>query len=174
MNHPQVTLIAAVSEDGFISRGTGVPWDLPDDRQHFRRSTAGQWLLVGRRTYLEMGGWFRKDQHPLILSSDESFKPSEGLRVGSVKEALLAAATGGATDLVVIGGGPAFAAAMPFASRLNLTVVHDKLGNGVPFPAIQSEAWIQTRSAHHPKNQEHAWSFDFTLWERPSREGPAH
>jgi len=60
-------IIAAVSADGFISRGTGVPWDLPEDRQHFRRLTQGQWLFLGRRTFEEMLGWF-KDHHPVVLT----------------------------------------------------------------------------------------------------------
>ena len=162
----KVTLLAAVSADGFISTGKGVPWHLPADKAHFRARAQGQWLLVGRRTYEEMTGWFHHHR-PLVLSSDPTFQPAPGhQRVASVAEALETARQAGAQELVVIGGGQVYALAMPHATHLDLTLVQDTLGQGVPFPKINANEWKQVANHPHSADAEHERPFSFTEWER--------
>ncbi|MFC5455945.1 dihydrofolate reductase [Prosthecobacter fluviatilis] len=162
---PVLTLIAAVSSDGFISLGRGVPWQLPRDKEHFRRTTAGHWLLIGRRTYEEMHGWFT-DHHPLVLTHSPGYLPREGQSVASVTEAIHAATAGGAKELFVCGGGEAYAAALPFADRLILTHVHDHLGAGVAFPAIKADEWRQTYRRDFPADASHAQALSLATYER--------
>lgn len=144
MAEPVVTLIAAVSVDGFISRGRGVPWDLPEDRAHFRRYTADKWLLLGRITYEEMRGWFR-GHTPLVLTHDSGCKPAPGHRVASVKEAMELAASARQDEIVVCGGAQIYALAMPHATRLIVTRVDERLGSGLPFPGISSSEWLHDK-----------------------------
>ncbi len=144
-----VTLIAAISEDGYISRDKGVPWDMAEDRAHYRSHTAGKWLLLGRTTYEEMlGGWFR-DHTPLVLSRDEQWRPAVGQRVSSARDAVTLAEAAGEEELVVCGGSAAFSQAMPIATQLIITRVHARLGKGVPFPPIDPAVWAVTRSTSH-------------------------
>ena len=164
-SRPVLTLIAAVSADGFISTGQGVPWNLPRDKEHFRRTTRSQWLLLGRRTYEEMIGWF-EDRHPLVLTRDPAFIPSVGETVASVAEALQLAAAHGAKDLFDCGGSGAFAAAMPCADRLILTHVDSTLGSGVPFPSVDPTEWQQTSRQDFPADASHAHALRFATYER--------
>ncbi len=118
-----ISLIAAMDEDRVIgSADRGLPWDLPRDRAHFRASTAGKWVLVGRRTYTEMEGWFG-DRRPVVLTSETGFRPFEaGHRVvHSVVAALELARQNGAPELMVLGGGGVFAATLSWADRILLT-----------------------------------------------------
>jgi dihydrofolate reductase len=167
---PVLTLIAAVSADGFISTGTGVPWHLPRDITHFREVTRGQWLLIGRRTYGEMLGWFH-DHHPLILSRDAGYTPALGQAVPSVPAAIKVAQQAGAGEIFVCGGGGAYAAAMPQAERLIVTHVGTTLGGGVPFPAIAPEDWRITSTTAHPADTDHAFAMAITTYAR--RRGPS-
>lgn len=163
---PRVTLIAVVSADGFISTGRGVPWDLPRDKAHFRAATRGRWLLAGRITYEEMLGWFRADQHPLVLTRDETFTAPVGQAVSSLEEALQEAQAGGAAELMVLGGGGVFAAAMPWADRLTLTHVASHLGGGVPFPAIPPADWEEVAREEHAADAENTIALVFSTYER--------
>jgi dihydrofolate reductase len=133
-------LIAMVSADGFISRGSGVPWDLPGDREHFRVATRGKWLLLGRRTFEEMTGWFR-DHEPLVLTRRPLPPPWNGREVGSAAEAARRAGENGARELWVCGGTAVYDEAMPLAHELVLTMVDDSLGDGAPFPAVSLRHW---------------------------------
>ncbi len=160
-----MTLVAIVSADGFISRGQGVPWNLPRDKEHFRRTTQGQWLLLGRRTYGEMIGWF-EDRHPLVLTRNQAFTPPVGQAVATVEEALRVAGAGGAHELFNCGGGDAFAAAMPCANRLILTHVDSFLGGGAPFPPVNPHEWQITAEATFPPDAANAYGLRFATYER--------
>jgi dihydrofolate reductase len=162
---PVLTLIAAVSADGFISTGKGVPWHLPRDIAHFRSTTSDQWLLIGRSTYLEMLGWF-KNHRPLVLTRDPAFIPPIGQAVSSVAEALQVAEEGGAADLFVCGGGGAYNAAMPWADRLILTHVDCALGSGVPFPAMNPGEWQMTTRQDFSADADHAHGHQIATYQR--------
>lgn len=162
---PRLTLIAVVSADGFISRDRGVPWDLPRDRAHFRAATAGQWLLIGRRTYEEMIGWFR-DHTPLVLTRNESFTPPIGQAVHSMEDAISLATAAQAPDLIVCGGSAAYEAAMPHAERLLITRVETSLGSGIPFPTIDMSTWQLIASVSHPADAENAHAMRFEEYAR--------
>jgi dihydrofolate reductase len=162
---PVVSLIAALSIDGFVSRGRGVPWDLPVDRDHFRACAAGKWLLLGRTTYEEMIGWFR-DHHPLVLSRDPGFRPVVGRRVASVAEARELAAAAGQEELVVCGGAQVYAAALPVADRLILTRVDQRLGGGLAFPAFDEAEWPVRARRRHATDALHLQAFEIRIHER--------
>lgn len=162
---PRLTLIAAVSEDGFISRGQGVPWDLPRDRVHFRAATAGKWLLLGRRTYEEMLGWFR-DHTPLVLTRDPTFVPPIGKAVSSVQQALDLAAKAGVDEIFVCGGSAAYELAFPHADRLLVTQVGTLLGAGVAFPKIESPSWQVVSSVEHAADAGNAFPMSFVEYRR--------
>lgn len=160
-----LTLIAAVSADGFISTGQGMPWHLPRDTAHFRRTTRTQWLLVGRRTHAEMLGWFH-DHHVLVLTHDLNLATTIGTAVSSVTDALSIAAKGGAAELFVCGGGATYAAAMPLADRLILTHVDTVLRGGVPFPPLDLKVWLSLAQQKFPPDDKNAYGMCFTTYER--------
>lgn len=163
---PRVTLVALVSADGFISAGRGVPYDLPRDKARFRAATRGRWLLIGHTTYGEMLGWFQKDHHPLVLTRDKKLTPPLGKAVCSMEEALQEAKNGGAEELMVLGGGPTFAAAMPWADRLLISHVAHDLKAGVPFPAIPAAEWLEVEREEHPADLENPYPLTFSTYER--------
>lgn len=164
-----VSLIAAVSADGYISRKQGVPWSLPRDKRHFRSYTAGKWLLLGVKTFEEMVGWFRSDQEPLVLSRDEKYNPALGQRVLSVPEAIHLAEAAHQPELVVIGGKSVFDAAMPYAHRLIITHVHEALGSGVPFSEFSTDDWEPVSRETHEADADHAQAFEIVVYDRIRR-----
>lgn len=47
-------IIAAVNVDGVIGIDNQIPWRIPEDFQHFRRTTMGNMLLVGYNTFITL------------------------------------------------------------------------------------------------------------------------
>ena len=154
-----VTLIAAHSENRVLAAGGGIPWHLPDDAAHFRRCCEGKWLLAGGRTYAQMRGWFRPGQTPVVVTRDETLTVPGGHAVRSVEAGLALAEENGADDCVVIGGGEIYAAAMPYARVLILTLVRTILAGDVFFPELRPDDWQETWSHHHPADADHAFAF---------------
>lgn len=158
-----LTLIAAMDENRLLADGRGIPWRLPDDVAHFRRYAAGKWLLLGRTTYEEMGGWFHEGQVPLVLSSRCGWDPAVGRLVSSVPHAIALAHAAGKDELVCLGGGETFSAALPYAEKMLLTRVRGRIqpqGHAVYFPAWNPAEWVDVTSWTHPQDEAHDLPFD--------------
>ena len=50
-----VAIVVAVADNGVIGRGNALPWDLPDDLQHFKQTTMGRPIIMGRKTFESIG-----------------------------------------------------------------------------------------------------------------------
>jgi dihydrofolate reductase len=162
----EVTLIAIHSRDGFISQGSGVPWQLPADKAHFRSNTRGKWLLLGRKTYQEMLGWFSPEQQPLVLSHSLTAVIGPGQLVRDLPHALQLAQQSQAKELVVCGGGQCYAAAMPYATQLLLTEVDDLLYEGIPFPCWKANDWQLCAETELLKDELHAYAMKIRSYRR--------
>ena len=156
----EITLIAAVSEDGFIARDGRIPWHLPRDIQHFREYCAGKTLLIGRKTFEQMNGWFQ-DHFPIVVTRRPGYRADPGMAVTSLESAWDVARGRGVDEVVVLGGGEIFAATAGMADRLVLTTVHTRLGEGTPFPVQEFSGWNEiSAQAFRPDN---AHAFGFTI-----------
>lgn len=173
----RIELIAACDQKGVIgtARG-GLPWDLPLDRAHFRRQSGGTCMLLGRRTYQEMRGWFT-NQMPIILTREPGFRADgPGLAVASIGQALAAARSRACPRLLVAGGAEVFAATLPLADRLIITHVqvdwqqeHPGKGDGEDpprFPDIDPSRWRVIRRDPHPADADHPWPLEIRWYQR--------
>jgi dihydrofolate reductase len=166
---PVLTFIAALDENGLIGDEHGIPWRLPRDVAHFREHTHGKWILVGRTTYEEMRGWYREGDTPLVLTSQCGWDPETGRVVSSVPHALALAESAAQAEVVCIGGGQTFAAALPYADRMILTRVHHAFPaaeDAAYFPPWDASAWREVRTENFAHDDEHAQSFTIQWWEK--------
>jgi dihydrofolate reductase len=167
----QVSLIAAMDRDRLMGSQSGhLPWRLPRDAAHFRASTAGKWLLLGRRTYEEMDGWFT-DQTPLVLSHDADYLPQHPFhRVFTrVTAALDFARASHAGEVIVVGGAQIFAATIGMATRLILTRIESRyeVADGVYFPNFKGSAeWRLVHAENWPADEENAVAMRLELYEK--------
>ena len=164
-----LTLIAAMDAHRLLAGDSGIPWHLPWDIAHFRASTQDKWLLLGRRTFGEMRGWFREGHMPLVLSSQCGWDPDIGRVVSSVPHALALAESAGQHQLVCCGGAQTYAAALPYADLLVLTVVHHRFTagtGGVFFPLFDESSWREIESTPVPTDEKHAFAFTIRILEK--------
>lgn len=165
----KITMIAAMDRNRVIGGAAGgLPWRLPRDAQHFRDYTRGKHLLLGRRTYEEMLGWFT-DQTPLVLTHRRDYQPATGRAAHTVDEAVAEAFELGAGELVVCGGGATFAAALPYADELRLTRVDAEVDGGAHFPDHEADhAWETVAEERHEADAENAHAMTFLTLRRVS------
>src|ERR1700710_2664557 len=114
-------MVAAVADNGVIGLDGDIPWQISADLKHFRATTVGNTVLMGRRTYESIG-------HPLpfrtnvVVTRDPDWSADGVFVAHSVKEGIdLAADFDG--DVMVVGGGHVYADAMPLADLQVLTQV---------------------------------------------------
>ena len=138
---PPLALIAAVSRDGVIGKNGKVPWDLPEDRAHFRRSTLGHAVIMGRKTWDETGRPLDGRRNLVVSRAGAvSGRPDEREVVATLDEAIARAR---ATDAApfVIGGAELFRLALPLATRLVLTELTFDADGDTYFPPFDRAAW---------------------------------
>jgi dihydrofolate reductase len=131
----RVTLIAAMDENRLIGTGEGgLPWKgIERDKAHFREFTKGKALLLGRQTFEEMIGWFDVGHRPVVVSREAGYRAESGFPVAaSVEEGIALAEARGEEELVVCGGATIYELALPLATDLVLTIVHERseVGDG--------------------------------------------
>lgn len=169
-----VSLIAALANHRLIGSTSGrIPWSIPRDRAHFRAYTAGKWVLVGRKTYGEMDGWFTT-QTPLILSGDPGFKPRHPAHrlVASPAIAVDLARGNGAVELVICGGASVYAGTIGLANRLVITRIRAEIEVADPvfFPDFeQSDEWKSRYAESWPCDAENPFAMRLEIFERTER-----
>ena len=156
---PVLSLVAAIDENRLLAVGHKIPWHLPRDVAHYRAYTLKKWLLLGRRTYGQMRGWFKEGHYPLVLTRNPDWKPELGRAVTSVEEALRLTSEAEQPELACCGGGKVYEAALPLADLLVLTLIEHKFPGGegaVYFPPWQPENWETVSSIHYEADTENA------------------
>ncbi|WP_224449541.1 dihydrofolate reductase [Haloprofundus salilacus] len=90
----ELALIAAVADNGVIGVDGDMPWHYPEDLQHFKETTTGHPVIMGRRTYESIA---RQLDGPLpgrtnvVLSRGEMDLPEGAVHADSIDAALTAA-----------------------------------------------------------------------------------
>ena len=70
MKNCKLKIIAAVSVDGVIGIDNEIPWRIPEDFQHFRRTTMGKMLLVGYNTYKSLPAKAFEGREYIVITGD--------------------------------------------------------------------------------------------------------
>src|SRR4029079_9381725 len=117
---PALAMIVAIGKNGVIGKAGGLPWNYPDDREHFRKTTQGHAVIMGRRTFEETGQPL-PDRHNIVVSRTREFPP--GVRPPTSLEAALEIAWSLDPIPFVIGGATLFEAAMPRITRAFITEI---------------------------------------------------
>ena len=158
-----VSLVVAMSENHVIGRHGVLPWDLPKDRQYFKRVTLDHTVIMGRKTFEEIKQPLANRRN-VVISRDPAFHPRGVTVVPSLEEALALGAT--EEEVFVIGGGEIFRLALPRADRLYLTLVHARIEGDATFPSFDLATWALEEEEHHPADEKHAYPFTFRRYRR--------
>ena len=160
-----VSLIVAVSSNGVIGRDGGLPWYLPADLKHFKRTTMGHHLIVGRRTWEEVGKPL-PGRTMVVVTRSRRFAP-EGAQVArSVEQALELSAE---DDEPFIGGGSQIyriALARDLVDRIHLTRIHAIVKGDTFFPEIDFGGWELVSEEHHEADEKNEFDYSFLIYER--------
>lgn len=166
----KISMMAAMDENRLIGSGTGIPWHLPRDSEHFREYTADKAMLLGRRTFEEMGGWFTT-QFPIIVTHDIGYRTAEGSPAGyavvtSVEAGIEHARRTGEPELVVAGGAQIYQLALPFADELVLTEVHGNFEGSAYFPEFAGVDWEEVGRDAFAADGENGHAMSFVTYRR--------
>jgi dihydrofolate reductase len=134
----EIVLVAAVTDNGVIGSGNGIPWHIPGEQRRVKDLTMGKPLVMGRRTFESIGRPL-PGRRSIVVTRDPSWS-LDGVTVVTSVEAALAAA-GDVPEVIIFGGGEIYAQTIDRADRLEITHVHLTVDGDTRFPAIDPAVW---------------------------------
>jgi dihydrofolate reductase len=162
---PRIVLVAAVAENGVIGRDGGMPWHLPGDLKHFKRTTLGKPVIMGRRTFDSIGRKPLPGRPNIVLTRDKNFR-ADGVTVAATLDEALQiaeqeAVKANADEIAIIGGSTLYEETLPRADRLYLTEVHASPKGDARFPAFGRAEWreVSRDGPHRGPGEEFGYSF---------------
>lgn len=158
----QITLIAAVAANGAIGLGGKLPWHLSEDLRRFRKLTLGKSILMGRCTFESIGHPL-PGRHNIVVTRKRGFDVQACTVVGSPEEGIHA---GRGEEVMVIGGASLYAALLPKASAVHLTLIHADYPGDVFFPEWPLETWREVYREDRPAGGSFPHAYSFVLLER--------
>lgn len=152
---PTISLIAAVARNGAIGRDNALLWRLPEDLQHFKRTTLGCPVIMGRKTWDSIGRPL-PGRHNIVITHDTQWSAPGATTATGWEQALQAA--GDVAKVFVIGGAQIYALALPHAHELVLTEVDDAPEADTHFPAWDSRNFTEIhRDSHNTSGLHYAF-----------------
>jgi len=139
-----LALIVAVARNGVIGKGGALPWHVSEDLKHFKKTTSGHVIIMGRKTHDSIGRALPKRRNIVVTRQPGAlFAGCETAH--SLAEAIALART---TDdcPFIIGGASLYEEALPLATELHLTSRWGNTGGRVQGPAAQSPHTARTPS----------------------------
>ena len=161
--HADLAIIVAVADNGVIGRDGQLPWRLSADLQRFRQLTMGHALLMGRKTYQSIGRPL-PGRRSIVISRNPDFV-ADGCQVVDCWDTAVAAVPAGQRGFA-IGGRAIFALALPDATRMFWTRVHQRVDGDVFFPEVDWTAWRLEQETRHAADERNEFDYSFRDYTR--------
>ncbi|WP_024794663.1 dihydrofolate reductase [Tomitella biformata] len=135
-------MIWAWSRGGVIGLDDAMPWHLPEDMAHFRATTSGHPVIMGRVTWDSLAPRFRPlpSRRNIVVTRDEHWR-AEGAEVALTPSAAMELV--GDAPSWVMGGAQIYAALLPLADHLEVTEIDADFDGDTRLPPLGPE-WTPT------------------------------
>ena len=164
-----ISIIVAMCENRVIGRDGGMPWHLPGELQYFKKITMAKPVVMGRRTFESIGRPL-PGRANIVISRDTNYAPDGVTVVHTLDDALRIAGeravAGGATEVMVIGGGQIYAETLEKANRVYLTEIHATIDGDTFFPELLTEHWREVSRFSDESGEHSDPRYSFVILER--------
>lgn len=163
----QVSMIVAMAANRTIGKDNRMPWHLPADLKHFRETTLGCPVIMGRKTFESILASLGKPlpgRTNIVITRNAGFSHPGAVTVTSPEAALAAAHRALSSvephaptvseprpaEVFVIGGAEIYAAMLPLARRVVVTEIRHNFDGDAFFPALDPTLWKEAARRPQP------------------------
>ena len=152
----EITLVVAAAENGVIGKDGAIPWRISEDLKRFKALTMGSPIVMGRKTWDSLPKKPLPGRTNIVVTRQADWAAEGAVTAHSLQDAIAKAAD--AEEIFVIGGAEIYAAAMPFATAIELTEVHAAFDGDAVLPPLQGD-WDEAFREGHQTDGGLAYSF---------------
>jgi dihydrofolate reductase len=158
---PHLTIVVALDANNGIGVDNQLPWRLPEDLAHFKRTTMGHPIIMGRKTFDSIGRAL-PNRRNIVITHNRDWQ-HEGVDVVHSLEDALALVKD--VPACIIGGSQIFAEALPLTGRLVVTHIDKVFECDTFFPEIDPRQWKEVaRETRH--SEANGFDYAFVSYER--------
>ncbi len=133
-------IIVAMAPNRAIGFKGEIPWHLPEDLGHFKNTTMGHPVIMGRKTWESLPFKPLKGRKNIVITRNPDYDAPGADVVSSIAEAI--ALCEAAESPFIIGGEQIYREALPLSKKLIITEVDVTPENADAFfPEIDPEIW---------------------------------
>lgn len=137
-----INIIVAVAKNGVIGSNGKIPWNLPDDKAYFKKITSGSIVIMGRRTFEDIG-FPLPNRYNIVVSEHRDFYGENLTTARNLDDALDVACIYGRKndidEIFLCGGEKIYTQGLKFAQRLYITQIDDEYEGDTFFPKFSTD-----------------------------------
>lgn len=164
-----LALICAMAENRTIGRNNRLPWKLPEDLKYFKRTTMGNSIIMGRKTWESIGRPL-PGRTNIVISRDSNYEAEKAKVVNSLGAAITLAenlaAIDGSKEAFIIGGAGLYKEALPLADRFHLTRVHAQVEGDTFLAEFNEDEWREVSRKYFKKSDTNPYNYTICLLQR--------
>ena len=158
------TIVVAMDRMNGIGADNDLLWHLPADMKHFKETTTGGTVIMGRKTYESIGRALPGRENIVVTRTPFA---AEGITCATSLEEAYEAAT--RDNVYILGGGQIYAQAINDMDKLIVTHVDAEFPHAtVFFPQISCEEWSEISRDHHDADEKNKYGFDWVEYKKSS------
>jgi dihydrofolate reductase len=157
-----VSIIVAISENHVIGKDNKLLWHLPADLKHFKDTTTGHTVIMGRKTYDSVGKPLPKRRNIIITRQPITIEGCEV--VNSIETALDLCKS--EDEVFIVGGAEIYKQSLKLTDRIYLTIVHKDFDGDSFFPEIDKTEWKEISREDFEPDEKNNLPYSFIKLER--------
>jgi dihydrofolate reductase len=164
----RLSIIVAVATNGVIGRDNKLPWHLSTDLKRFKALTSGHTVIMGRKTFDEIGRKPLPNRLNIIVSRGvaPAILPADVLFVSSLDEAL-ASIPPSDEEAFLIGGAEIIRQTLALAERMYVTQVHADVAGDTFMPEFDDvNEWRLVDREDFEADAKNDYPFSFLTYDR--------
>ena len=163
-----ISMIYARSANYCIGKQGSIPWHLPNDFAHFKRTTMGCPIIMGRKTYED-----HKSALPgrlnIVVTRQEDYQAAEGILVIDSLENAISVAQQDQDHIFIIGGVSFFTRGYEICDQVFETVIDAHIDGDAFLPEFDYSGWETELIDQQQIDEKHAYSYRIYVHQRASR-----
>jgi len=163
----QLSMIVAYAQNRVIGRENTLPWRLSGDLAHFKRTTLGHPIIMGRKTWDSLGRPL-PGRLNIVITRDQNRSVPGAEFVASLAEALAQAK--GAEKAFIIGGAQIYQEALPYVQDIIATEVLADIDGDAFFGPLDAMQWKEV--SRTPQPPENGLRYDVVHYQRVTDHPP--
>jgi dihydrofolate reductase len=154
-----ISIMVAMAENHAIGKNNQLLWRLPADLKHFKDTTSGHTVIMGRKTFDSVGKPLPNRRNIVISRNTSLHMP--GAEVVSDLESAIAMCDAN-EEVFIVGGAQIYRMAMGITDKIYLTVVKGNFEADTFFPPIDFNFWTETEKISFEPDEKNAWGYTFS------------